>query len=105
MSESTMSDHVWTQENVAAYLAGGLEPAEEARLEKHVRECAACRGVVAEARLLERKFAPLLSRIDPGPALEDRMIRALPPAPPSTNLRCRPVDFHTDTPRTGDESP
>ncbi len=37
-----MSEHVWTQENIAVYVAGGLQPSEGERLEKHAAGCAAC---------------------------------------------------------------
>ena len=74
-----MSEHVWTQDNIAAYVAGGLQASEAERLEKHVADCAACARDIGEARSLEKKLAPLLLMADPGPALEDRIIQSLPP--------------------------
>ena len=68
-----MSDHVWAQENIAAYVAGGLEASEDERLEKHVADCPTCARLVDEARSLEKKLAPLVLAADPGPSLEDRI--------------------------------
>src|SRR4051812_1385268 len=79
LRNAIMSEHVWAQENSAAYVAGGLDAAEGERLENHLAECPACARLVAEARSLERKLAPVVLAADPGPALEDRIIRALPP--------------------------
>ncbi len=73
-----MSEHVWAQENIAAYVAGGLDPAEGERLEAHLGECTACERAVEEARSLDRRLAPLFASANPGPALEDRVIQALP---------------------------
>src|SRR5262245_29559147 len=79
---SIMSDHVWVQENIAAYVAGGLAPAEGGRLEQHAAGCALCAHDLDEARSLERRLSPLFARANPGPALEDRIITALPTTPP-----------------------
>jgi hypothetical protein len=84
-----MSDHVWAQENIAAYVAGGLDASEGERLEKHVAECAACAHSVEEARSLEKRLAPLVLAADPGPALEDRVIQSLPPL--RMTLRRKPL--------------
>ena len=75
-----MSEHVWAQENIAAYVAGGLEPADGERLENHVADCPVCARFVDEARALEKKLAPLVLAADPGPSLEDRIIQSLPAA-------------------------
>ena len=32
-----LTDHAWSQEQIAAYLAGGLSAAETERLESHLR--------------------------------------------------------------------
>ncbi len=82
-----MSDHVWTQENIAAYVAGGFDASEAERLEKHVADCPACARLVDEARSLEKKLAPLVSLADPGPSLEDRIIQALPSAQAAPTMR------------------
>ena len=73
-----MSEHIWCQENIAAYVAGGLDVTEGERLEEHLSDCGDCARGVEEARALDRKLAPLFRAANPGPALEDRLIRALP---------------------------
>jgi hypothetical protein len=72
-----MSDHAWVVEQVASYLAGGLEPAEVERLENHTAECGICAQVLAEARRLDQTMETLFAEVRPGPALEDRMVRSL----------------------------
>jgi 5-hydroxyisourate hydrolase-like protein (transthyretin family) len=83
-----MSDHVWALENIAAYLAGGLDPAEGERLEQHAAGCETCARAMEEARDLERRLAPLFRNAKPGLGLEDRIIRAMP-ATPATTVRRR----------------
>jgi hypothetical protein len=78
-----MSDHVWAQENIAAYLAGGLDPNEGERLEQHAAQCAGCARALDEARSLEGRLAPLFRAAKPGAALEDRIIQGLLSAPPA----------------------
>jgi hypothetical protein len=69
-----MSDHTWTQEHAAAYVAGGLSAEEAERLEAHVRDCPACAAAVAAARDLDRGLGELFAAGRPGPALEDRAV-------------------------------
>jgi hypothetical protein len=73
-------EHVWAQENIAAYVVGGLDPGERDRLETHAVDCAACRQAIEQTRALERKMAACFTAADPGPTLEDRVILALPAA-------------------------
>lgn len=82
-----MSDHVWASENIAAYLAGGLNPTEGERLEKHAAQCDACAHSLDEARAMESKLAPLFRHAKPGAALEDRIIHSLLVAPPAEKPR------------------
>jgi hypothetical protein len=84
-----MSDHVWAQENIAAYVAGGLDPVESERLEKHAADCASCAQAIDDARALDRRLAPLFAAANPGPALEDRIIQSLPEKP----VRARTLVF------------
>jgi len=72
MTETT--DHVWSQENVAVYVAGGLDAQEAARLEAHARECLACADAVGRARSLDRGLSVLFADVRPGPGLEDRVV-------------------------------
>lgn len=69
-----MSEHVWFEENLAAYLAGGLEPPEVDRLEHHAGECGTCAANLAEARAADALLEDLFAPARPRPALEDRMI-------------------------------
>jgi hypothetical protein len=72
-----MSEHAWVQENIASYVAGGLEPTERERLEQHISECQSCASALQEARDLDQTLQSLFASVRPEPALEDRMIRAL----------------------------
>jgi anti-sigma factor RsiW len=83
----TMSEHVWTQEQISAYVAGGLDAQESERLENHVRECPICGETVKEARALDRGLGSLFAGVRPNPALEDRLIRSLRTTSASDVLR------------------
>src|SRR5262245_27008715 len=72
-----MSEHAWVQEHIAAHLSGGLDAAETERVEAHLRECPACEAALKDARTLDRNLGSLFAAAQPGPALEDRLIRAL----------------------------
>jgi hypothetical protein len=72
-----MAEHAWVQENVASYLADGLDPAELERLEQHVASCSQCAEAVQQARSLDDTMRKLFADEQPDPALEDRMIQAL----------------------------
>jgi hypothetical protein len=72
-----MSEHAWTQENIAAFVAGGLDAAESERLEEHAAACAECAAALRSARSLDDGLDGLFADRRPGPALEDRMIRSL----------------------------
>jgi anti-sigma factor RsiW len=72
-----MSEHAWTLENIAAFVAGGLDPAEAERLERHAAECPECAAMLREGRTLDGGLSALFATAQPGPALEDRMIQSL----------------------------
>src|SRR5579871_2268472 len=72
-----MSNHIWVQEHVAAYLAGGLDAQEAERLEAHARECAECAEVVADARRLDAGLSALFADAHPDSRLEDRTLAKL----------------------------
>jgi hypothetical protein len=72
-----MSEHAWTLENLAAYLADGLESAERERLEQHAAECESCAAALAEARRVDDSLTDLFAATRPGPILEDRVIQSL----------------------------
>src|SRR5262245_42179252 len=85
-----MSEHVWASENLAAYLAGGLEVAERERLEQHAAGCAECARALAEGQAFDRLMEMTFTKVRPTPELEDRMIRSLRSA--SRGLK-RPVSL------------
>ncbi|MGE3804842.1 MAG: DUF4349 domain-containing protein [Gemmataceae bacterium] len=86
-----MSDHSWTTDNLASYVAGGLEAAERDRLDQHVGTCAACQQALAEAKSFDRELVSLFVTDRPRPGLEDRMIQSLrvqpAPAPKARTIR------------------
>lgn len=72
-----MSEHAWTEESLAAYVTDGLDAAERERLERHLVECFDCTSALEGARAADRRLLALFHDVQPGPALEDRMIRSL----------------------------
>ncbi len=78
-----MSDHAWILENLAAYLTGGLEPAERERLEQHTADCSSCAAALNDARVADAALSGLFVEARPSSTLEDRMIQ---------RLRMRPLD-------------
>ncbi|MBI3466272.1 MAG: DUF4349 domain-containing protein [Planctomycetes bacterium] len=72
-----MSEHAWVLENAASYVADGLDPAERERLEEHIASCEQCAAARDEAREVDRTMQSLFASEQPGPALEDRLIRSL----------------------------
>lgn len=83
--ETIMTDHIWTQEQIATFLADGLEAAEKDRFLTHVRDCPECATALDAARAFDAGLANLFAGVRPGPTLEDRTVRALrtPKALPS----------------------
>jgi hypothetical protein len=72
-----MSEHAWTQENVAAYVAGGLDAGEGQRIERHVTECAECAAALGECRGLDGRLETLFADARPAAGLEERAVAAL----------------------------
>jgi hypothetical protein len=72
-----MSEHTWVLENLAGYVAGGLDADEREQLEEHLSECADCARALAQVRAADRKLEGLFAAIRPNPALEDRSIQML----------------------------
>jgi len=83
-----MSDHAWALENLASYVAGGLDTGELERLEEHLTACPACAGKLHETRSLDHSLAAIFAGVRPDAALEDRVIHlagvkvTLPPCLP-----------------------
>lgn len=72
--------HELIREALAAYVLGGLDPRETARVARHLQQCAQCRGIVREYRAV-LEILPL----------------ALPPAQPSPSTRLAlQARLHTD---------
>ena len=82
-----MSEHVWVQEHVAAYLAGGLDAQEAERLEAHARECSACESALVTSQQLDGALSDLFTSSRPSPELEDRAIARLWAIPQRPGLR------------------
>ncbi|HTU92003.1 MAG TPA: DUF4349 domain-containing protein [Gemmataceae bacterium] len=72
-----MSDHAWILENLAAYLTGGLEPAERERVEQHIAECPPCAAALADTRAMDTAMSGLFVEARPSAVLEDRVIQTL----------------------------
>jgi hypothetical protein len=72
-----MSDHAWILENLAAYLADGLEATERERLEQHIAACAPCSAALSAARDVDASLSALFAQARPSAALEDRAIQTL----------------------------
>jgi hypothetical protein len=70
-----MSDHPWIQENLAAYLAGGLDAAEAGRLEQHVAGCKPCARLLEEGRHFDQSLKGLFADAQPEAGFEDRAIQ------------------------------
>src|SRR5262245_8120894 len=81
-NEATMSDvieqsdHAWSQEQIASFLAGGLSAAETERFESHVRGCAQCITALESLKRLDSQMNSLFAIAQPGPDLEDRAVQA-----------------------------
>lgn len=76
--------HSDLQELLGAYALDAVDPDEAAEVDDHLRECPRCRAEVAE----HRETAALLveARIEPPPALWDRLAATLDVAPPPLDL-------------------
>ncbi len=72
-----MSEHAWVLENVATWLADGLDTADRERLERHVDACPQCAEAVQQTRSFDDAMRGLFADVQPNPALKDRMIQAL----------------------------
>jgi hypothetical protein len=71
-----MSEHAWTQEQIAAYVMGGLTAEERERAERHVRDCADCASTLAAERGTDRSLQALFADVRPGLELEDEAVRS-----------------------------
>jgi hypothetical protein len=81
LREAIMSDHAWVLENLATYVAGGLDAEERDLVEEHTANCAECARALEEMRSVDRDLELLFADVRPSAALEDRSIQALRQAP------------------------
>ncbi len=72
-----MSKHAWIQENLAAFIAGGLDAEEAERLETHVASCPNCAQALDKARDADRALTALFAGVMLDAGLEDRVIQRL----------------------------
>ncbi len=82
-----MSEHAWVLENIAGYVAGGLESAEREQLAQHVAGCPECARVLEETEALDRRLVPLFADERPSAALEDDLIQMLRTVPQRRRLQ------------------
>lgn len=72
-----MSDHVFTQEHIAAYVAGGLDAADAERVDVHVRSCSDCATALDRAQVFDCGVSKLFALERPAAAFEDHLIQTL----------------------------
>src|SRR5579871_5137627 len=72
----SMSEHNWADQQIAAYVAGGLAAEEKDRFEAHLRECPECASELNRNLALDRGLDSLFAPVRPSNDLEDRMIRS-----------------------------
>lgn len=72
-----MTDHIWTHERIAAFLADGLDAIDRERFDAHVRDCSECFTALEAARAFDGGLANLFASVRPSAMLEDRTLRAI----------------------------
>ncbi len=72
-----MSEHNWAQDNLNAYVTGGLSAQERGRVEKHVAGCTECAHEQADICETEQLMEGIFARVRPDAGLEDRVIHKL----------------------------
>ncbi|HTL27956.1 MAG TPA: DUF4349 domain-containing protein [Tepidisphaeraceae bacterium] len=71
------NDHIWFDEQIAAYLARGLEGDDLARFESHLKSCPDCAAKLETARNEDSQLQDLFRPVSPSASFEDRMIVGL----------------------------
>jgi len=66
-------DHAFIHENMAAYLADALDPAQRAAFDAHINNCPECFDAFSEARDADRALQRTLAGLAPDPKLEDHI--------------------------------
>jgi Domain of unknown function (DUF4349)/Putative zinc-finger len=77
LKDDAMTDHIWTHERIAAFLADGLDAIERERFDAHVRDCSECFTALEAARAFDGGLANLFASVRPSAMLEDRTLRAI----------------------------
>src|SRR5581483_454620 len=70
-------EHGWFDEQIAAYLAGGLEGEDRRRFEAHAESCDDCARKLADALETDQGLRRLFDGIQPSAGFEDRIIGQL----------------------------
>src|SRR5690348_13395686 len=73
----TENDHIWFQEQIAAYLSRGLEGDDLARFESHRDACATCAAKLQAAADADAQLHHLFKEVAPSNSFEDRLIQGL----------------------------
>ena len=81
-----MNGHPTRPEDFDLYALGVLEGEEKAAFEAHVPTCAACAEKLAEARGRIALLAFAAPRVEPSPAVKERLMRQIHAAPEATRV-------------------
>jgi hypothetical protein len=76
-----MSEHAWVQENLDAYVTGGMSAQECDRVDRHLKSCSECAHLKAEINETEQLMEGICARVRPDAGLEDRALQRLRRAP------------------------
>jgi hypothetical protein len=71
------NDHIWFEEQIAAYLSRGLEGEDLARFEAHREACASCAAKLQAAAGADEQLHHLFKDVAPSSSFEDRLIQRL----------------------------
>jgi glycine cleavage system regulatory protein len=82
------NDHIWFDEQIAAYLSRGLEGEDLSRFESHRDACASCAAKLQGAKDDDARLQALFTNVAPSSSFEDRMIQGL-----RTGTRHRTLKF------------
>jgi len=81
---TTDNDHIWFEEQIAAYLSRGLEGEDLSRFEVHRDACASCAARLEAARSEDDQLSNLFRDVAPSAGFEDRLIQGLRSKPHRT---------------------
>lgn len=71
-----MSDHDWTQEQIAAFVMNGLTADEIGRMNDHARQCPECTAAITAARKMDRGLSTLFADVRPNTAMDEWTARS-----------------------------